>query len=243
MPDHLGFCLGQRTALSHNWNLGESIPKIDGFYSLQLRRQHAIWKILYGGEAPPPEGLLDFLGASQISDPVSLFKWVARTNPLPLVTTGQMPVFAIDEEDALTRLASPEFNPREIVIFSREDQRAVDGIQPGVAEIRSVLHHSPQALEITVDATAPSLVVIAQSHHPPWRATVNETATPIVAANHAFQAVVVPAGRSIVRIKYRDSAFLIGAAISFLALIGCAAGLFHARGQSSAAAPIRVSED
>ena len=243
MPDHLGFCIGQRTALSHNWNLVEGIPKIDGFYSLQLRKQHAIWKILYNEERPPSEGLLDFLGASQISDPVSLFKWSARTNAMPLVTTGQLPVFANSEPDALARLEAPEFDPRKSVILNTEDQVAIANIQPKAARIESVNRPSAHALEIEVAGTAPSLVVIAQSHYSPWRATVNGSASPILPANHAFQAVAVPAGRSLVRIEYRDTLFHVGAAISFLTLIACAAALFRTRRQSGAALPISTSRD
>lgn len=242
-PDHLGFCIGQRTALSHNWNLIEGIPKIDGFFSLQLRKQHAIWKILYGGELPPPESLLDFLGASQISDPASLFTWTARTNAMPLVTVGQAPLFANSEDDALTQLASPKFNPRKTVILDAEEQAGTAKVKPNAARITSVMRSSAHAIEIEVEATAPSLIVIAQSHYSPWRAMVNDSAAPILSANHAFQAVLVPSGRSQVRIEYRDTMFHIGAVISFLSLIACAAALIRARRESRAAAPIPASND
>lgn len=243
MPDHLGFCLGQRTALSHNWNLVEGIPKIDGFYSLQLRKQHAIWKILYEGEHPPSEGLLDFLGASQISDPTSLFKWVARATALPLVTAGQSPVVVNNEKEALARLASPDFNPHEIVVINSDDRDAVADVHSNAARIESVARPAAQALEIEVNATAPSMVVIAQSHYAPWKATVNGSATPILAANHAFQAVKVPVGRSTVRIEYRDTAFHIGAFFSFLTVAACVAVLWRTRRRSGATARKKASED
>lgn len=242
-PDHLGFCLGQRHALSHNWNLVEGIPKIDGFCSLQLRKQYAVWKVLYEGEAPPPEGLLDFLGASQISDPVSLFKWAARANALPLVTAGQSPVMVNNENEALGRLASPDFNPREIVLLNSEDRAEVTDVQSHAARIESVARPSAQALKIEVNATEPSMIVIAQSHYAPWKATINGSSAPILPANHAFQAVKVPAGRSTVRLEYRDTAFHLGAVVSFLTFAACAAILWRVRRRSSATASNHASEN
>jgi uncharacterized membrane protein YfhO len=68
----------------------------------------------------------------------------------------------------------------------------------------------------------PTLVVLAQSYYHPWQATVNGQPANLLRANHAFQAVPVPAGRSTVRLDYVDRRFQLGLALSALGLVACA---------------------
>ena len=76
-------------------------------------------------------------------------------------------------------------------------------------------------------APQPGMVVIAQSFHTRWRAMIDGIEAPVLRANHAFQAVVVPAGRHSVRLIYADRGFLIGAGVSFATLILCAIAWFR----------------
>jgi uncharacterized membrane protein YfhO len=76
-------------------------------------------------------------------------------------------------------------------------------------------------VEIEAEAAAPTVLVLAQNFYPSWRATVNNESAPVLRANHAFQAIPIPAGKSIVRLDYVDWPFRIGAAISLATLLGC----------------------
>jgi len=221
-PDALGYCLGQRQALSHNWNILDRIPKIDGFYSLQLAPQRDIWSRLYDSPSPPPDGLLDFLGASQISHPESLFKWTRREQAMPLATVGQQPEFATSAADAARRVVSPDFDFRRHVVLEAAAANAVPEIAPDSATIEWWRRTSSRELEVQVVATAPSLLVIAQAHHTPWKASIDGTETDILQANRAFQAIVVPPGRRHIRFVYRDNLFLAGLCLS-VAASGCCA--------------------
>ena len=51
--------------------------------------------------------------------------------------------------------------------------------------------------------------------------------TPLLRANHAFQAIQVPAGRHKIHLAYEDRAFEIGAAVSIVAWLGCLICLFR----------------
>ena len=82
-------------------------------------------------------------------------------------------------------------------------------------------HWTARRTECEVDATAPTVVVIAQTFYHPWTATVNGQPTEILRANHAYQAVPVPAGRSTVRLEYVDRRFQLGVAFSALGLVAC----------------------
>jgi uncharacterized membrane protein YfhO len=70
-----------------------------------------------------------------------------------------------------------------------------------------------------VETENPTVVVIAQSYHPNWRATVDGQLTELLKANHAFQAIRVSAGRHRVVLRYRDRMFQAGCVVSLMALV------------------------
>jgi uncharacterized membrane protein YfhO len=80
---------------------------------------------------------------------------------------------------------------------------------------------TPSRIEIEAEAAAPTVLVLAQTFYPSWHATVNGQPAPVLRANHAFQAIPIPAGKSIVRLEYVDWPFRIGAGLSLLTLLGC----------------------
>ena len=100
----------RRLSLLLNFNLLDHVPKFDGFYSLDLKEYLDVFKHVYftTNEAVP---LKDFLGVSHISNATNALAWDTRNSFLPLITAGQKPVFASDEEtlniDPQPRACSP----------------------------------------------------------------------------------------------------------------------------------------
>jgi hypothetical protein len=78
-------------------------------------------------------------------------------------------------------------------------------------------------LAVTTDRAG--LVSMAESRMPGWTATVNGRDVPILAANYAFRAVEVPAGTSVIEMRYRPPGLRAGALASALGLIGIGAVL------------------
>jgi uncharacterized membrane protein YfhO len=72
-----------------------------------------------------------------------------------------------------------------------------------------------------VEAAAPAMIVAAQAFYHPWLAYVDGKKARLWPANHAFQALQVPAGRHHVKLIYQDSGFVCGVIISLLTLAGC----------------------
>ncbi|MEW6161332.1 MAG: YfhO family protein, partial [Verrucomicrobiota bacterium] len=83
-------------------------------------------------------------------------------------------------------------------------------------KLESVAAHR---ISLVTEAAAPGWITIAQSWHPSWKAIVNGVEHPIYRANHAFQAIEVPAGASRVELVYKDKAFRTGAGISIASLV------------------------
>jgi len=208
--------VGKRLALWSNLNLLEGVPKVNGAATLQIREQADLQRLLY--DAPPAhrEGLLDFLGVTRMTAPANPTEWITRSNAMPLVTGGQQPVYTPVDWNP-NALLDPECDLRTRV-FLPEPARAA-AAAAGVAETavpvtfagrQGDAHH----LRVVAETPAPAWVVLAQSHYPAWRAEVNGRPARLWPANHAFQALCIPAGTSTVRIVYRDRVFWAGAALS-----------------------------
>lgn len=205
-----------RLSLFMNANLLDGVPKFDGFYSLDLKEYLEMFKRVYftQNEAAP---LRDFLGISYVTSGTNILQWIERESFMPMVTSGQRPVFATETE-ALNGLLSPEFKPRETVYLPREAQGYVQAQCAPNAPILSS-RFSAHRIEAELQAEADTMVVVAQSFYHPWRAFVDGNATRLWRANYGFQAVVVPAGRHRVELVYRDKAFWWGLLFSGATLV------------------------
>jgi hypothetical protein len=232
----LYYYVGVRGALFENCNIPENIPKVDGFCSLHLKDEWDIDRIFYGTyfdqtnlpPAPKPP-LLDFLGVSQISATNTAFAWQERQSFLPLATAGQQPVFA-DDPDTLDKLNTADFDPRRAVYLPLSARGEVTVTNASEAKVIFQQFGTQQA-HLTVEAPARALVVIAQAYYHDWHAYVDGQPVPLLRANHAFQALEVPAGHHEVTLRYEDGMFHLGAAISALTLLGCLTGLLMKPGR------------
>ncbi len=215
-PDALNYCIGARRVAFANWNLLDAVPKVNGFFSQFPRELSDTWWLLYGMDRPFPEHFADFLGVTRISSSETLFTWAHRMNALPLVTAGQQPIFA-NATNTLRALASADFDPAKVIYLPDTLQPHVTVTNAAQARVLST-RFTTDTVQIEVEAEAPAWVVIAQTHHHPWKAFIGERELPIRRANHAFQAVEVQAGRHLIKLHYVDHAFTLGACLSLATL-------------------------
>ncbi len=221
LPSLTDTLLLQRVSLCANLNLLDGIAKTDGFFSLQPRAQYEVEPhLLFGGATNSlPAPFADFLGVAHVTSPTNIFQWHHRPTALPLITAGQRPVFAAAGA-TLPALSSTNWNPAATVFFHPWDQTKLPTTKATTARIVST-HWTTHRIECEVETPAPTVVVLAQTFYHPWQATVNGHPTEILRANHAYQAVSVPAGRSTVRLAYVDRRFQLGVALSAIGLLVC----------------------
>jgi hypothetical protein len=212
-----------------NCNLLDDVPKVNGFFSLYPSEASDIISVLYGTTATYPR-LLDFLSVSEHSEktkPSESMGWSSRDTWLPEITTGQKPIF-LDRPTVLSELSSTNFDPAHIVLLSPRDKPFVTVTNQTRARVVSS-RFGLQQVDFVLEATEPSLAVVAQTYYHLWRATVDDKPARLLRANHAFQSVEVPAGLHRVRLRYRNDPFFIGAAITGFALCACALGWMRYR--------------
>lgn len=203
-----------RKSLYCNLNLLSGDATAAGFYSLYLPRYRMARRTLYDGFYDVHKPMADFLGIDRVGRYEGGLLWQPRATALPLATVGQKPLFG-EAEQLLSAMHSSRFDPRQMVLFESGHEEAIAG-EAAPGSTVSIVSRSSGQIELEVNATAPAIVVIAQTHHPNWRAFVNDKETPIHMANHAFQAVDVPPGTSRLKLEYQDPAFRKGLILSLL---------------------------
>jgi hypothetical protein len=73
---------------------------------------------------------------------------------------------------------------------------------------------------IDVDTAGPAFLVLSVTAHKYWRITVDDREVPALLTNLTYQGVVVPPGRHVVAMVYRNPLIPAGAAISMATLLG-----------------------
>jgi hypothetical protein len=211
--------LAKRLGYFADCNLLDSVPKVDGFFSLYPRECGELNSALYVSTNACPPRLADFMAVSQATATGEYVKWQARDSFLPLVTAGQQPVF-LDDTNALSLLLGPDFDGTRYVFLPLEARAFLSVTNAGAARILQQ-EFKPERVDAEVEASAASVVVISQTYYHQWRAYMDEQKTQLLRANYAFQAVQVPQGRHHIRLVYEDRAFHFGALLSAGALMIC----------------------
>lgn len=233
---------GKRLALWSNLNLLENVPKVNGSMTLRQRRQDEIQSALYPrkGRAPEAAGFKDFLGVAWETHPDEPVKWVERGTEEPFVTAGRKVIVSDHVDKIRAYLTSTNFNPRKEVWISRSGNYS-DAVAATVTNLIFGLNR----VQFEVVADAPTVAVVAQSFNRNWQAWVDGENVRVLRANHAFQAVAIPAGRSVVRFEYVDNPFWKGLGISLLAALLCVVwiGIDWVRGRNEGSVGLPANDE
>jgi hypothetical protein len=87
--------------------------------------------------------------------------------------------------------------------------------QPGSV---AVTEYTPGHIVLNVNAAHTSLLVVAESYYPGWRATIDGQPATILRANYLSQGLVMSQGKHTVEFSYEPDSFRNGALISLAGL-------------------------
>jgi hypothetical protein len=189
-------------------------------------RPSPLWPLLNAPYrlAPPPGGAADGAGRYVLQE---------YHMALPRAFAVEAVTFVASADDSLAALR--DLDPTRQVIVEREVPTATartdeqTGSPRSGPAVRSVALRAyvPGDVTIDVDLPAGGAVVLLESWHPGWHATIDGTESMVYAADHAFVAALLPPGSHEVRFRFEAVWFRAGILVAFVtgSLVGLAAAL------------------
>jgi len=89
---------------------------------------------------------------------------------------------------------------------------------PASAAAVQIVDYQPNRVRLKVETPAAGLLVLTDTYAPGWKALLDGRPVSVYVADHAFRAVVVPAGAHQIEFMYEPLGFRIGAATSLLTI-------------------------
>jgi hypothetical protein len=139
-------------------------------------------------------------------------------NVLPRAFVVNRAEVAESGAQSLERVTDSTFDFRKSVVL---EEMPVDWAEPpeGASNaVVQIVEYQPNRVQLEVETSADGLLVLSDTYASGWEALVDGQATRVYIADHAFRAVVVPAGTHQVEFAYKPLAFKIGLGISLLTL-------------------------
>jgi hypothetical protein len=93
----------------------------------------------------------------------------------------------------------------------------------GTDSVARVEVAAPGHLRIRATAPSPGLLVVSEPAYPGWRATVDGRESPILSCDYVLMAVQVPAGTSVVELRFRPTRLFVGMALTAIGCLGVVA--------------------
>jgi hypothetical protein len=210
VPDVLGY---NPVQLVRYWTYIRATDELSVFYNASVVNQPSLEDVRLMGvrylivpagvDTPVPGRVVASADGFRL---LEIYGWQPRASVVPSWT--QMPTTA----DAFRAVLRPGFDPgRTAVIEQPPGISVVPGATPGTADYSET---DPEHVRVTVDAGAPSLVVVRNSYDEGWSATVDGEPAAVLPADGFLQAVAVTAGSHDVRLTYHDPAIGRGLAAS-----------------------------
>jgi hypothetical protein len=163
-----------------------------------------------------PRDVRPTLPATKVLEPGLFALWEVKGFE-PLVSVVRNVQRASDGGDALRTVLRRDFDPARRAVV-----QADPGILPshGPNGTARVHESAPEDLRISVDAPAPSIVVVRNAFDTGWEATVDGRSAPLLATDYFLQGVAVPEGHHEIRLVYRDPKIGEGLLLSGLVWLG-----------------------
>lgn len=159
----------------------------------------------------------------------------------PRAYVSRRPEPAVAPVDLKALFARKDFLNGEVDVIE-QDGRDLPG--PAVGGQAEIIRYAPETVAVRVETPAPAVLILVDAFDAGWRAAL-ETGEPmpILRANGAIRAAVVPGGAHVVTFTYETPWLSVGAVVSALGALLCAAVLVVGRRRDgSFASPAPVSE-
>jgi hypothetical protein len=127
-------------------------------------------------------------------------------------------IVASSPQRALAWLNQPGFDPHRTAVI--DGGAVLDPLAAGVPEAVAFVTLHANRLELKAHTGSRGLLVLSEMFYPGWQAVVSGVPARIYRADAGLRAVVIPAGDSVVVLKYRPWSVYCGGALTLAAFLG-----------------------
>ncbi len=120
-------------------------------------------------------------------------------------------------EEFINIINQPEFSFNTTAVLEKDIGEIPKGLTEKQIEIREDLD---QRLLIHTSTNQKTLLIVADSFYPGWRATIDGIKTEIFPANINQRAIIIPSGSHMIKMEYVPRTFYLGLLISITTIIG-----------------------
>lgn len=107
---------------------------------------------------------------------------------------------------------SPNFNSSQTILV--QSQNILPTLKPDATKEIRLVDYEPTRVAFETKTQTPQLLYLSDADDGNWRASIDGVTSPIIQANWAFRAVLVPAGTHRVEFWYLPNSFFVGILIS-----------------------------
>jgi hypothetical protein len=133
-----------------------------------------------------------------------------------------------DDNQAIARLASDEFDLRRMAVVSAPLELPASDPTPSTVTLVSL---TPTHLAADVNTADRQFLVFSQIYYPGWQASIDNQPVELVQTNVIQSGVIVPSGKHRVELTFNPRSFWLGAIISGVALLICLVLLIRVHGK------------
>jgi len=124
-----------------------------------------------------------------------------------------------DDEAAFAALVAPDFDPESVVLLA-PPAGPLPAPRAGKAfSVARVAVDAPEALTVDAESSEAGYLVLTRSYDRGWEARLDGAEVPLLRADLALSAVLLPAGAHRLELVYRPASFRAGAALSVASLL------------------------
>jgi hypothetical protein len=171
----------------------------------------------------------DRAGLEEVAPPDPGLALYRNPHALPRAFVAYRALRAPPPEVLLGLISQADFDPLAVSYVEGDSGIVAGPDAPAHGHAATFVRDEERVVEVEATLAAPGLVVLADTFYPGWRATVDGASARILATNHMFRGVPVPAGRHRVRFEYLPSSAIAGAAASIVGGVGVLALLVIVR--------------
>ncbi len=124
-----------------------------------------------------------------------------------------------DGRASLGAVLAPAFDPGQEVVLDQAPDLTVPPLPQHAQQVQEQIR-SPEITTIVAQVDQPAILVRSEAWYPGWQVTVDGRPAPLLRADHALQAVAVPAGRHVVAFRFDPWSVKLGIALTALTVVG-----------------------